>query len=525
MSINSIRNLVEIANEKTSSKIALIDKFGKLTYGEVYEQVNKLAHYITTLELEKGARIGIYSNKNNQKVISILAVLSTDYVLVPITKLLKAEQVEYIIKDCDISCMITDEQKLKTLKETSYNGKIITVESCDEDIVSFKEIYKCYSSSYDCSIKGHDNAAITYSFAGSGFPKGVVISHKNLIDSARVVYNYLEIKEDDVLSGLLSFSFDYGLNQIFTSFYARATFAIYTFFTPTDFFAHILKDKVTVIGAMPVHFSQMFDEDSHRLPSPSQLEHVRVITSSGANVTMTMIEKIEEYFPKAKFYSMSGHTEAFRSAYLDPSQIKIRPNSIGKAIPDVDLYVINEKGYECAPREVGQLIHRGAGIYRGFWNSQEDTDNSFKSIKILENVIDLQQGLTDEVVVATGDYAYKDEEGYIYFVCRHDDMIKTSGYRISPLEIETVVYENIPEVKECAVFGIENEKIEEEVVLVYSGTKELAKNEIIFELKKHLPSYMIPTTIVFKANMPMDSKDKSKIDKGALKEEIVRGNS
>lgn len=525
MSINSIRNLVEIANEKTPKKIALIDKIGKLTYNEVYEQVNKLAHYISTLELEKGARIGIYSNKNNQKVLSILAVLSTDYVLVPITKFLKAEQVEYIIKDCAIACMITDEQKLKTLKETTYSGKIITVESCDEDIVSFKEIYKCYSSNYECSIKGHDNAVITYSFASSGFPKGVVICHKNLIDSARIVYNYLDIKEDDVLSGLLSFSFDYGLNQIFTSFYARATFAIYTFFTPSDFFAHIMKDKVTVLAAMPVHFSSMFDEDSHRLPSPSQLEHVRVITSSGGNVTSTMIEKIQEYFQNAKFYSMSGHTEAFRSAFLDPSQIKIRPNSIGKAILDVDLYVINEKGYECAPREVGQLIHRGAGIYRGFWNSQEDTNNSFKSIKILENVIDLQQGLTDEVVVATGDYVYKDEEGYIYFVSRCDDMIKTSGYRISPLEIETVVYENISQIKECAVFGIENEKIEEEVVLVYSGTKELVKNEIIFELKKHLPSYMIPTIIVFKANIPMSSNDNSKIDKEALKKELEQKNS
>jgi len=171
MSINSIRNLVEIANEKTPNKIAIIDKVGKFTYSEVYEQVNKLAHYITTLELEKGARIGVYSNKNNQKVISILAVLSTDYVLVPITKLLKAEQVEYIIKDCEIECMITDEQKLKTLKETSYSGKIITVESCDDDIVSFKEIYKCYSSSYECSIKGHDNAVITYSFASKWFPK------------------------------------------------------------------------------------------------------------------------------------------------------------------------------------------------------------------------------------------------------------------------------------------------------------------------------------------------------------------
>ncbi|MEA2017483.1 MAG: AMP-binding protein, partial [Campylobacterota bacterium] len=236
MSINSIRNLVVTANEKVPNKIALIDKAEKITYGEVYTKVNQLALYISGLGLQKGARIGIYSNKNSAKVISILAVLSTDYVLVPISRLLKAEQVEYIIKDCTIDCVITDKQKLETLKNTSFDGKIITVESCDAEIVSFEEIYKCYSSDYSCSIKGHDNAVITYSFASSGFPRGVVISHRNLIDSARVVNGYLDINEEDVLSGLLSFSFDYGLNQIFTSFYARATFVIYTFFTPSDFF-------------------------------------------------------------------------------------------------------------------------------------------------------------------------------------------------------------------------------------------------------------------------------------------------
>jgi acyl-coenzyme A synthetase/AMP-(fatty) acid ligase len=522
MSINSIRNLVEIANVKTPQKIALIDKNIQLTYSEVFEKVNKLAHYINTLGFPKGSRIAVYANKNIPNALAILSVLSTEYVLVPISKLLKAEQLEYIIKDCDVSCVITDEQKLKTLEETSFDGKIITVETCNNELVSFEEIYKCYSSEYDCSIKGHDNAAITYSFASSGFPKGVVISHKNLIDSARVVHNYLEIQEDDMISGILSFSFDYGLNQLFTSLYARATFCIYNFFTPTDFFAHVLQNKISILACMPIHFSLMFDEDSHRLPSAEQLKNVRVITSSGGNVTTAMIEKIENYFTDAKFYSMSGHTEAFRSAYLCPSQLKIRPNSIGKAIPDVDLYVINEEGYECKPREIGQLIHRGAGIYKGFWNSKTDTDHSFKSIKILENVLNLENGLIDEVVVATGDYVYKDEEGYIYFVSRHDDMIKTSGYRISPLEIETVVYNNIEAIKECAVFGIENEKIEEEIVLVYSAASELSKNEIIFELKKHLPIYMVPTIIIFKANMPMQSKETTKIDKIILKNTLYK---
>ena len=521
MSVNSIRNLIEVANILTPNKVALIDKHQSLTYKEVFEKANQIALYLNTLGLKKGSRIGLYSAKNIQKVVAIFGVLSTEFILVPITKQLKAEQLKYISKDCEISCMITDEKKLKTVRESGFEGHLITVEALEKELVSFEEIYKCYAKNYTCSIKGHDSAVITYSFVSTGFPKGVVISHKNLIDGARVVNKYLEIKSDDVLSGLLSFSFDYGLNQIFCSFYARATFAIYDFFTPSDFFAHLINDKVTILGAMPVHFGLMFDEDVHKLPNPNQLDRLKIVTSSGANVTNSMLSKIEKYFPKALFYSMNGHTEAFRSAYLEPTQLKIRPHSIGKAIPDVDLYIINASGYECKPREIGELIHRGAGVYKGFWNSKEDTDRSFKTIKILEHVIDLQNGLCDEIVVATGDYVYKDEEGYIYFVCRHDDMIKTSGYRINPLEIETVALQNISTIKECAVFGIEDEKIEEEIVMVYSSQKELPKNEIIFELKKHLPTYMIPLRIFYKQNMPIVAKTKNKIDKKALKDEIM----
>ncbi len=524
MSVNSIRNLIEIANDLDPQKIAVKDKNTAFTYGEIYKKVNQLAQYLTSLDLEDGSRIGIYSNKTSHKVIAILSVLSTKYVLAPITRLLKAEQLQYIIDDCKIECIITDKQKLPKIKDTNFDGLIITTESCEDDMVSFEEIYKCYKGNYSCKINGHSNAAITYSFASSGFPKGVVISHRNFIDGARIVSKYLDLKKDDVLSGLLSFSFDYGLNQIFCSFYKRATFAIHTFVTPNEFFTHLIKDKVSVLALMPIHITQMFDEDIHRLPSPEQLNNIRIITSSGGNVTDKMTKNIERFFTKSNFYSMIGHIEAFRSAYLEPSQLKIRPDSIGKAILDVELYVINQEGNECKPREVGELIHRGAGIYKGFWNSKEDTNNSFKSIQILKNVINLENGLTDEIVVSTGDFVYKDEEGYLYFVSRKDDMIKSSGYRISPVEIESVIYKNFSKISNCAVFGIENEDIEEEIVLVYGGDSEIPKNELLFELKKHLPIYMIPTTIIYKQNMPMEQKNNKKINKTFLKDEILKLN-
>jgi acyl-CoA synthetase (AMP-forming)/AMP-acid ligase II len=218
---------------------------------------------------------------------------------------------------------------------------------------------------------------------------------------------------------------------------------------------------------------------------------------------------------------MHGLTEAFRSAYLDPAQIHIRPNSIGKAIPDVELFIINEKGEACKPREVGELIHRGACIYKGYWNAPEETAQRFKSISILDKVIEPEGKLTDEIVVASGDYVYADEEGYIYFVSRKDDMIKTQGFRVNPHEIESVVYANIPEITTCAVFSIPNEEIEEEIVMVYGSKTELARNEILFELKKHLPNYMLPEQIVYRKTMPLKSLHGKQVDKEMLRREFM----
>ncbi len=521
MSVNSIRNLLENAAQTDPDKIGLILENESYTYAQIISRVNQIAHYLKTIGLEKGSRIGIYSRKRTESVIAILAILSTDYVLVPITRLLKPDQIRHIIEDCGISCLITDQKKIGNVKAIDFEGKLISYEATKESDVSFEEIYKCYTDEIDCDIKGHNNAVITYSFGSTGNPKGIVIDHRALIDGARIVSKYLNIQKEDVISGILSFNLDYGLNQIFTTLYKKATLAIHRFVLPVDFFTHLIDDKVTILPLMPIHITQMFDEDPRRIPQPEHFKRLRTITSSGGNITPLMIKNITTQFPDAKFYSMHGLTEAFRSAYLRPEQIHIRPNSIGKEIPDVELYVINEKGEACAPREIGELIHRGACIYKGYWNAPEETAKRFKSIHILDKVIHPEGQLTDEIVIASGDYVYADEEGYLYFVSRKDDMIKTQGFRVSPYEIESVAYENIPAIIDCAVFSIPNEEIEEEIVMIYSARTELARNEILFELKKHLPNYMLPEQIVYKKNMPLKSLHGKQVDKEELRREFM----
>ncbi|WP_114327224.1 AMP-binding protein [Candidatus Colwellia aromaticivorans] len=520
MSINCIRTLIESAVSSHSDKTAVVFNEKSITYAELFNKVNQVAYYLQELDLPKDSRIGIYSNKGIDQVIAVLAILSTDYVFVPLTTLLKPEQVEYIINDCDIQCIITDKKHVESVASINFNGKVISYDTTSKDIPSFEEIYKYYNKPYSCDINSHSNAVITYSFGVSGRPKGIVISHRNLIDSARVVSQYLDLKQNDVISGLLIFNLDYGLNQIFCTLYKKATLALHRFILPDDFFNHLINDKITVIPLMPVYISQMFDEDISRLPNAELFSNIKTITSSGGNVTAKMIKDCKNTFQQANFYSMHGLTEAFRSTYLDPSQVEIRPDSIGKAIADVELYVINENGKECGVREVGELIHRGGCIYKGFWNAPEQNAQRFKSVQILKDVINIEGQLTDEIVVATGDYVYKDEEGYFYFSSRHDDMIKTRGFRVSPYEIESVVAKNIPQIEQCAVFGIDNEQIEEEIIMVYSATNEISEKEILFELKKHLASYMVPGKVIYKKSLPLIQSDKNKINKEVLKQEF-----
>lgn len=521
MTVNTVRDLLENAVKEVPEKIAIKLGNESYTYRELFTRVNQVAHYLTSLKLPYGSRIGIYSDKSCDSVIAILAIMSTPYTFVPITRLLKKEQVKYIVEDCGISALVTDSKKIETIEAIDFDGKIISYTPTQESDVSFEEIYKCYTDEHTCRVKGHDNAAITYTFSSTGNPKGIVINQRALFDGAAIVSKYLGIRHDDVISGILSFNLDYGLNQIYTALYNKATLAIHKFVLPADFFTHLIDDKVTVLPLMPIHITQMFDEDPHRIPAPEHFEKLRIVTSSGGNITPLMIRNVTNHFPDAKFYSMHGLSEAFRSAYLEPEQIHIRPGSIGKAVPDVELYIINEEGEACKPREVGELIHRGACIYKGYWNAPEETARRFKSIHILDKVLKPEGQLTDEIVVASGDYVYADEEGYIYFVCRKDDMIKTQGYRVSPYEIESVVYENIPEITECIVFSIPNEEIEEEIVMVYGGKREIPKNEILFELKKHLPNYMLPAQIVYNPNMPRKSLHSKQIDKEALRKEFL----
>ena len=518
VSIGTVMGLLAQATDRAPNKTALIDGNESITYRDLFEKVNQISEYLISLSMPRESRVVIYSNKSIDQVVAILSVLSTSYIVVPISNLLKEEQVKYILDDCNVECVITDKYKIDSIKSIKFEKQIVSLDSNESNVISFKEIYK-YNSKVASkrTISSNSSASIIYSSGSTGFPKGIVSSHKNLVDGAKIVSSYLGLQESDNISGVLSFNFDYGLNQIYCSINMNATLILHSYFLPINFYKHLIDGNITVLPLMPVFLSRIFNKKMIKGIDASLLLSVRIICSSGGRVTQRMLNGVDQYFKKSIFFSMYGLTEAFRSTFLDPSQIQIRPTSIGKAIPDVELYIINENGNECQANEVGELIHRGGCIGKGYWNRHKETKKRYKSINILNNILNIKGQLNDELVVCSGDYAYKDGEGYIYFVSRKDDMIKSSGYRISPDEIEGSIYQNIKEIRECAVFSVEDEGIGEKIIMAFTADNILDVSDIQFVLKKHLPSHMIPKTIFKLEVMPTTTANQGKINKKVIK--------
>jgi acyl-CoA ligase (AMP-forming) (exosortase A-associated) len=355
-----------------------------------------------------------------------------------------------------------------------------------------------------------DVAAIFYTSGSTGKPKGVVLTHRNMVVGARSVSTYLGNTHEDRILAVLSFSFDYGFSQLSTAFAVGASVVLLDYLLPQEVMLTLERERITGLAAVPPIWIQLADlawPDSAR-------DTLRYITNSGGAMPQATLAKLRQSLPQTKVFLMYGLTEAFRSTYLPPEEVDRRPDSIGKAIPGAEILVLRPDGMPCAAGEPGELVHRGALVSLGYWNDPERTAERFRPVP------SLAPGRPHpELAVWSGDIVRRDPEGFLYFIGRRDEMIKTSGYRVSPTEIEEEAYAT-GLVADAVALGIPHPKLGQGILLVASAPPHGAEDgeAVLSTLRRRLPRYMVPLAIEWRASLPRNPN--GKFDRTHLRREL-----
>ena len=514
-----IHDLVLQSARIAPSNIALAYQKQTISYAQLDRLVDNAADLFLTLGLEKSDRMATFLEKRIENIGAMFAAASAGGVFVPINPLLKGEQVAHIMNDCDVRILVTSNDRLKLLipilKDCSNLRAIVLVDSDTGSVPDREDVRVLGWESGLSDVKSHrrhrvidgDMASILYTSGSTGKPKGVVLSHRNIVAGAKSVAQYLELSSEDRILSVLPLSFDYGLNQITTTFLVGATAVLMNYLFPRDVIKAVADDKITGLAAVPPLWAQLA-----QLPWPTPaVENLRYITNSGGHMPEPTLKALRSALPKTKPFLMYGLTEAFRSTYLPPEQVDIRPDSIGKAIPNAEILVVREDGSECAVDEPGELVHRGVHVSLGYWNDIEKTAARFKPAPG-----QLSGLVMPEMAVWSGDTVKRDEEGYLYFISRRDEMIKTSGYRVSPTEVEEVIYAT-GLVSEVAAFGVKHPTLGQAIVVVAmpNSGQELSVEALLTSAKRDLPGFMVPQKIIIsRESLPRNPN--GKIDRKTL---------
>ena len=481
------------------------------TYSELLQDVRLTAGRLADSGVQAGERVAVYAGKQYETVVMLLAINAHGAILVPINPQLKEQQVRHILLDSGARLLVSTGARLRRIEAALKDIEIDTwpLEKLQLDNLNLSADTALGNASP--AVTDSDPAAILYTSGSTGRPKGVVLSQRNLVAGADSVADYLRLRADDVILGILPLSFDAGLSQLTTALVSGACYAPLDFLqageVPTFCEAH----GVTVITGVPPLWMQLA---SVQWPQPAGAR-IRCFANTGGHMPPPLLEKLKSAFPNALPYLMYGLTEAFRSTYLAPEAAVTRPDSIGKAVPNADIRVLRPNGTECAAGEHGELVHRGAFVTLGYWNDPELTAQRFRPW-----VRPDRQILRTETAVWSGDIVYRDQDDYLYFVARSDDMIKTSGYRVSPTEVEEVLFA-LDEVTEAAAFGVPHPQLGEAIIisLFAHPHRQITTPALIKLCRDKLPTYMVPLHVSLH-DSPLPRNPNGKIDRKQLKQQF-----
>jgi len=523
-----LHQLITASADRDPDAGALTHSGETRSYAAVADDIRRFGAALVALGIERGERVAIFLDKRPETVTAIFGTSAAGCVFVPVNPVLKPEQVGYILQDCNVRVLVTSPERFEALQDALGHchdlRHLVLVGVPDASAALAGASVHRWTEFLDAPpAAGHrvidsDVAAILYTSGSTGKPKGVVLSHRNMVTGAKSVAEYLENRADDALLAALPLSFDAGFSQLTTAFHAGARVVLLNYLLPRDVIKALEKERVTGLTAVPPLWIQL-----SQLSWPASISgHLRYIANTGGRMPLETLTKLRAALPGTRPYLMYGLTEAFRATYLPPAEVDRRPDSIGQAIPNSEILVLREDGSPCAPNEPGELVQRGALVALGYWNDPEKTAERFRPLP--GQAPGRQSGLVlPEIAVFSGDTVRRDEEGYLYFIGRRDEMIKTSGYRVSPTEVEEILYQT-KLVGECVAFGVPHATLGQAICVIVAphGDATVDAAALLTECRMRMPAYMVPAHFDLRPG-PLPRNPNGKIDRKTLSTEWIDG--
>ena len=522
-----LHELVDVAAHRHASRVALSHAAQHWDYTALQAAIGGFAGGLMALGLPRAGRVGIYLEKRTETVVASFGAPAAGGVFVPMNPLLKPEQVAFIAQDCGVQVLVTSPERLallapvlagcSTLRHVVLTDAPASAPANLPALPPTVAVHTWQGLLASVPRAGHrvidtDMVAILYTSGSTGRPKGVVLSHRNMVAGAKSVASYLGNGPQDTLLAALPLSFDAGFSQLTTAFHSGARVVLLNYLMPRDVLKAMEREKVTGLTAVPPLYIQLSQLD---WPGAAG-EHLRYFANTGGRMPRETLYALRQRVPSAKPFLMYGLTEAFRSTYLPPEEVDRRPDSIGKAIPNAEILVLREDGTECDPDEPGELVHRGALVGQGYWNDAEKTAERYKLLP--SGLGGREAGLQlPEYAVFSGDTVRRDTEGFLYFVGRRDEMMKTSGYRVSPTEVEEVLYAT-QLVGECVAFGVDHPTLGQAIQVIATapdGSSAVDVAALLAVCRQNLPAFMVPTGVEGIA-APLPRNPNGKIDRKLL---------
>ena len=459
--------------------IALEDRGGTMTYAEVEDAVARMAGWLTGLGLAPGARVASWLPKTRDACLLPLAAPRAGLIHVPINPVLKRAQVSHILADSEAIVLVSQASRMASLAPGDVPDGVATFDGA--------------GAGAPMPRSGADPdtlAAILYTSGSTGRPKGVMLSHANLWLGAISVAHYLKLAPDDRVLGVLPLSFDYGQNQLLSTWAAGGRVIPLDYLTARDVVKAVERHDVTTLAGVPPLWVQVLEAEWGETAAK-----LKRLTNSGGALTPRLVRALRARFPQADLYPMYGLTEAFRSTFLAPELVDLNPDAIGSAIPFAEVMVVRETGERAAAGEPGELVHAGPLVARGYWRDPERTALRFRPAPAWSDY--------GGTAVWSGDTAVLGDDGLLRFVGRDDEMIKSAGNRISPTEIEEAVMAG-GEVAEAAAFGVPDPRLGQTIVVVVRGDAG-REDALRARLRRDLPSFMQPGRYEWRDALPRNA--------------------